>query len=275
MKIVTDQEITQIINDQEQVGWQQVLMVLRMVVKDVDEQGVASVDFTLKRFGLTVTPPKGPVMEYDSANPPGEVPLRASGLAAMVGHTYSITYARDGHGANVEGMGELLRAMMDAIPEAAAPIREEMTDGIEKRCATLEQRAKYLFDIYPAGPVGIGDSWAKTSQLPVPLPMTVDTRYILVSRKDGIVHIVAEMKITIDPDAGPIKTGPAEMTLVLLGPVRTKQAIDEKTGLIVRSETEQAFKSTITTDGPPGSQEKMIIPMRLKAVGTFELLKAK
>jgi len=274
---VTDQEITQIINDQEQVRWQQVSMMMGMEVKGVDEQGTASVDFTIKRVGLVVTPEAGPAIEYDSDNPPEEMPLRATALAAlaaMVGQSYSATFTRDGRGGNVQGIEELSRAMTDAISEVGPRSREEMVDEMQRRCAALKQRIERLFDRHPARPVGIGDSWTKRYELTAPMPMIADTTYTLMGRKDGIADIEAKSEIAIDPEAGPIRTGPAEITLTPVGPVRTKLAIDEKTGLIVRSESQKAFEGTIITDGPPGEPEKMVIPTRSNTVTTFELLKA-
>jgi len=269
---VTDQEITQTINDQEQTEWRQFSMAHALEVKNVDAAGKASVSFTCKRVALTRNPQMGPMVEYDSDDPPEQVPLSAVGLAAMVGKSFSMKVTPEGRSTDAKGFEELLRAMIEAIPEADPRITEIMSQEMKRTCDQTEQGIRLMFDMYPAGPVGIGDSWSKKYELTTPFPMVVDTTWTLIGRKNGAAHIEATSHITVDPDAGAMRIGAAEMTFKPTGPIRAKLTVDEETGLAIGSETEEyGFDCTVTTEGPPGGPERITFPMRIKTQSRFTI----
>jgi hypothetical protein len=125
--------------------------------------------------------------------------------------------------------------------------------------------------IYPDKPVGIGDSWRKTVALTQGAAMTVENEFILKDRKNGVSFIEVRSNIKSNPKAEPIVMGSTKVSYELSGKQQGLIEIEESTGRLIRSKTNQEASGHIKVEVAGQQSQGQTIPMKIDGVVTCEM----
>jgi hypothetical protein len=251
VSVTLDQTIDQTVREVAQQTKQTVVVTYSLTVEDANETGNATLsihyDSVILRAPKT---PAGPV-EYDSANPPGQVPEMASALAALVGQEYSFTLDRTGKVTQVRGAEKLLENVLHhlSIPAGATRIAAEKVLRQQLGEPELKQNLENLFAPLPDHPVAIGDSWSHTSQMNLGFPMSVQSTYTLQGREGGVAIIeVTGSAATLANPA--MNLGTMKMNYELKGEQSGSIRILEESGWTKAGEMSQHLNGSATLRGP-------------------------
>jgi hypothetical protein len=190
-------------------------------VKDVDNQGITTIEMTNKRMHMNMN--GGPVnMSYDSAKaedaegPIGQV------MGNTIGKPLTFKINATGKSVDEAGMKQMLEDMKAKATPAQAVQLDQQFDGMKD---SLSQMTAAL----PDHPVDIGDSWKTQFKMATDptQPMTVDATYTLADRRDGVAYI--------DVD------GTMKSPQGLGGTYKGQLQIDEKTGWTKRGDIKLAM----------------------------------
>jgi hypothetical protein len=282
MKMTQTQNITQSVNGQEMKMTQVMEMLLGIDCKSVDANGIMSVEMTYKTVKMTMDG-AGQKMEFDSANPkpadankPQEKMIAAI-FSAMVGCKFGMNVSPTGETAGVSGIKEMMAKMREKLGDSN---EAKMLDAFLSKMfdeKELKNMAGSLMVVFPKAPAAIGDTWYDTMSMNIMVPIDVETTYIFKSRKDGIAYIDAVAKMDMGDSAKKIEMGPAAMSMQLAGTMNSKNQVDEKTGLVKKSEMTSNFSGIVKMDGQgePNTPmaQGMSIPMSITGTATVELIK--
>jgi hypothetical protein len=169
-------------------------------VKEVDKEGLHTVDFTYDRIKMKMT---GPLeVDYDSDNKDEDPGPLAKSFAGLAGQTITMKIDRQAKVKDVQGFEKIAERM--GVPKKQF---DSQRDQMMQMIAPL-----------PGKPVGIGDSWEGTMKLSGDpnLPITLTATYTLADRKDGDAIINLTGKLASDKG----------LTGTLSGTMR----VEEKTG---------------------------------------------
>ena len=236
-------------------------------VNRVDDDGNLSIGVVYEAATFEQEGPTGSV-SYDSATST-EVPTEAIGYAALVGNGFEIELAPGGQVLAIDGVDELLQAVFDAAELPPGPegdlLRETLLAqfGEEVLADTFEQS----FNIYPQGPVAVGDSWSEQGAVNYGFALIADTTWTLVDRADGVATVEVDSTIESDPEAEPLDLGVMQMEIALAGEQSGTLLIDEATGWVIESTLTQSFEGSMSGEGV---EVPMSIESTITTVGSLE-----
>lgn len=124
-------------------------------VTEVREDGSSVCAMTLARMKVTMTPPEGEAMVFDSENPAGEVPLFDTLLSAMVGGPLVVYVNADGSIERIEGI--------DAMRTAAG---QEAAESIPDEVEFIETASELATLIAAPALAKVGDTWTAQNTWP-------------------------------------------------------------------------------------------------------------
>lgn len=251
-RMVTDQQIT--VAGQKQP--QSIGFGFTHHVKEVRDDGTAVVQITYDSVQFKQQGPTGSI-EYDSANPPANLPAMAKGFAALVGQGFTMEVTPTGKVTKIEGAGEMISNMLKQMdmpmPSARATLEEKMKEQFGDDA--LREMMEQMTAIYPGEPVGIGGSWTKRMVVSKGFPIIMDNTWTLKSRQDGVAVVDVQSKVAPNPSAGPMDMGMVKIGHQLSGTQSGTLELDEATGWTLRSTLQQKLAGKMTvTGGPQGSQ---------------------
>lgn len=124
-------------------------------VTEVREDGSSVCAMSLTRMKVTMTPPEGEAMVFDSDNPTGEVPLFDTLLSAMVDEPLVVHVNADGSIERVEGI--------DAMKAAAG---EDAAESIPEEAEFIETASELATLIAAPAAARVGDNWTAQNTWP-------------------------------------------------------------------------------------------------------------
>jgi hypothetical protein len=127
--------------------------------------------------------------------------------------------------------------------------------------------------IFHKDPAAVGDSWYDTMSMNIMMPIDIETTYIFKSRKDGIAYIDAIAKIDMGDAAKPIEMEGVKMSMQLAGTMNSTNQVDEKTGLVKKSEMTTNFSGIMKMDANAQMPQGMSMPLTMTGTATVELIK--
>lgn len=282
MKMVQTQNIVQTMNGQEIKTTQKMEWLYGLDCKSVDADGTMNIEMTYKAMKMTMENMMVK-MEFDSAKPKSADPNNPQGkmmadiFSAMVGCKFGMKVSPTGETAGISGVKEMMTKMKEKMGDSneaamVGSLLEKMFDEKE-----LKNTAGSLMVVFPKEPAAVGDSWYDTMSMNVMMPIDIETTYIFKSRKDGIAYIDAVAKFDMGDSAKPLEMGPAKMSMQMAGTMNSTNQVDEKTGLIKKSEMTMNLSGIIKMEGqgepntPMG--QGMTMPMTITGGATVELIK--
>src|SRR5689334_9964640 len=95
INVTLDQTVQQDMQGLKQQQRQTIAITYTFSVNDVDQQGASTIAVKYESVVFHANTPGGNV-DYDSANPPAQVPAMAGGFAGLVGQGYTMKIQPDG-----------------------------------------------------------------------------------------------------------------------------------------------------------------------------------
>jgi hypothetical protein len=213
-------------------------------------------------------------IEYDSTDTSVAVGPMTPILDAIVGKSFTITIAPDGHVKEIQGADVILKRIREKINELPddqmrAKMEMEAQFGMQYGEETLKANTESSFNMYPDNPVSIGDTWQRKATMNKGFPMIVDTIYTLKERKDGVAVIDIFAMIQTNRDTGPTEMGGVKLQYNMSGSVTGLMEMQESTGWPIRSNQGLRLTGNITVQSPDMAQP-MAIPMSITGPITIE-----
>ena len=263
------QETTRTWNNQERTSKETTSTTWALKVLGVDDDGTATVEVTL---GAIAMKSDGGRMsyEYDSANPPDEMPRAAAPYAAVVGKTFTMKLTSGGKVTGFEGVDALLKAAQDAIPDEG---RGRGRWGRDRMAATfsedaLKQTMEGVFGFLPGEAVAVGGSWTRTVDADHGVPVLAEEKYTLTKLEEGTATIELEAKLK--PQEKDDEAEGPRVTYDVTGTLKGTVAVDEATGCLFKTVIAQELKGDTIMSGFRGDDTERTTPITSKATITVE-----
>ncbi len=268
LRMTTDQKITQTIMGREQQILQSIGIGYSFDVREVDSLGIARVDVVY--HGVVFKQDAGGMgkFEYDSSDPPAEIPPMARGYAALVGQSFAMRISPDGHVFDVEGGDEMIADMLERIDLPEGRMKTALEDKLRDQFGNegVEEMMDNMMAIYPDKPVGINDSWTSEVVETHGFPMILNNTWTLKERRDGIAVVEVSSEAEPNLDVDPIEMGPLKMRYELKGEQSGMLELNEATGWVTAAELNQKYSGDLVMDSGPMMEngEGMSIPISIE-----------
>jgi hypothetical protein len=269
LKTTVEQRINQTVGPNAQATEQTFAVGYRMAVESVDAAGNMKVATTYDAVLFRQKGPSGAV-EYDSANPPKQVPAAAKAFAALAGLGFKSTVTPAGRVTAVEGLDAMSAEMVRKLELPDGPQKAAVQKALSEQFGeeAMKQNLQNMFALYPENPVAVGESWQRRVVVAKGFPMVLDGAYTLKSRDGGVARV--EIRATLSPNeaAGPVELGTGRMSYELKGEQSGTADVDEATGWTRSLTTNQTVSGALRfraaggvpeTNSPITIQEKVTI----------------
>jgi hypothetical protein len=233
-------------------------MLLGLTVEDVSDRGT--------RLGVRyerVQYRQGQVsetFEYDSMNPPAEVPAIVRPYHNMVKDGFSFWIGKENQITEVIGFKEFLERCMAGVPEA-----QRLQQMLNMEAASDENGISDFVDntvgLLPYGrSIRPGDAWEKIRHVGRPVPMMLTHQYTLKDLNDQMALV--DIRGTIAPSTAGIDVGPdvsGMRVTVTGGSLQGDCAIYRDTGLPQRSMVERTVDMLVTLGSQHEFRQKKVV----------------
>ena len=265
-----EQKTTRTWNDQERESKETTSTVIGLVVVSVDDDGTATIKATSWAIALKSEGGRRS-FEYDSLNPPDEVPRRAAPYAALLRKTFTMKLTPTGKVSDLEGVKAMLKAAEDAVPQEGRG-RQWLIGEVKRRFGEdgLKQTMEAAFAFLPTEPVAVGDSWKRTIAGDNGVPVIAEQTYTLTKRAEGTATI--ELKATLKPHEGGAAPRPGRGTVKyeISGTQKGTLTVDEATGCLFKTTIAQELKGKMVMSGFRGDDTERSMPVKSEATITVE-----
>ncbi len=270
LRIITEQKISQTIRGQEQNIEQTIGLGYDFDVDNVEPNGNVWVSYTY-RWAKFIQKRAGGKVVYDSSKKGLPVPPIAQGFAALLEESFSLKITPQGRVEEVKGIQAVRNNVGKKLPEG--PMKEVMMVGLKQFINEegIKELTESSMAIYPEKPVGIGGSWRKTFALTQGAAMTVENEFILKDRKNGVSFIEVRSNIKSNPKAKPMVIGSTKVSYELSGKQQGLIEIEESTGRLIRSKTNQEASGNIKVEVAGQQSQGQTIPVKIDGVVTCEM----
>jgi len=274
LRIVTEQKVSQTISGQKQNIEQTMGLGYDFDVKSVEPNGDAWVSYTY-RWTKFIQSGAGGKVVYDSSEKGLQAPPMAQGFAALLEESFSMKITPQGRVEEVKGLQDVRKNVEKKLPEG--PMKEAMMVGLKQFINEegIKELTENSMAIYPEKPVGIGDSWRKTVTLTQGAAMTLENEWILKDRKNGVSFIEVRSNIKSNPKAEPTIMGSTKVSYELSGKQKGLIEIEESTGRLIRSKTNQEASGQIKVELAGQKSQGQTIPVKIDGVVTCEMTERK
>lgn len=250
LKKTIEKEVTQEMpGGQPQVHRLRIELTLGMTVDEVRD-GQTRFRVRYDRVRYTHSMPEE-IVEYDSANPPRDLPLSIRAWHAMVGDGFAFWVGRDNQIAGVEGFQEFVQRCLAVIPPER---RDEVLLSIESSSGEngVSDFVDNAIGLLPYGEIKApGETWERTRHIGRPVPMVLDNVYTLKELDDhrAVVQIAGQ----ITPSTTLMETSRADTARVRMT-VRSGSSwgtctLFRDTGLPQQSRVEHEILMTVQMTG--------------------------
>jgi hypothetical protein len=238
-----------------------------MSVEDVDAGGAMTL---ATKYDSVLFRQKGPagVVEFDSKNPPKQLPPSAKAFAALPGLGFKMTVTSEGAIKSIDGLDDMLAELLRRLDVADGPARANLQKVLTEQFgeAAMKQNMQNLFALYPPRPVAVGESWGRKLVVAKGFPLVIDGTYTLKSRDNGVAEIALDAKVSPNADAGGVDLGTGKMSYELSGTQRGSAKVEEATGWTRSLTTEQDVAGTLRFDTPGDRDAAIPVTMKSRVV---------
>ncbi len=175
-------------------------------------------------------------MVYDSKDSKSDHSIYGA-MDSMIGKSFEVTIDPEGKILDLKGW--------DKVMGSASGGPANMIDE-----NTVKQMLETNINVYPNGPVIVGDQWKKSATTNVQMmTMTVNATYTLKEVKNGMALIKMEGKINMDPSADTTLAKGMNMNVNMSGEQSGTLHIELKTGRITTADIKQHVKGSMSMGG--------------------------
>jgi hypothetical protein len=270
LKMTMEQDVVMWINGNEQETHQTMVVTQVFDVKEVHFDGSATIEVTFDHMAMKAESPQG-VFEYDSEDPPDEVPLQAKGFAAMVGETFTMRITPEGRVTEVSGIDELYDRMLEDL-ELPEEMKKMLGEQMKRQFGNeaIKGMVENFTAVLPPEPVAVGDSWSNEITLTAGFTAILEVTGTLTDRTDGVSTIELDCTIKPLPNAPPMDMGPMSITYKLEGTQKATLKIDEGACWFAEGRITQEMEGEIIMSGMPGPEGEQSVPILIESVITIE-----
>ncbi len=301
MKITTIQDISQTIMGKEQKIVYTRNFGIEAGAKQVDANGVASIEITFRTLKETTTI-EGITRGYDSTKPQSPDDNMAQMYSAMMGESFIARVTPQGKIVGLEldklylGMADKMMESEDKmIKDRAKGRAKEAIERTNRRYGSREKRRQALkkqieqfpiftrerirsiaintLAVFPRSPVQIGDSWKDRIAVDLLALIEVDSIHTLEKHEDGTVTINVSAKRSLKDKPIVSKTGSIKSSTRLEGSYDDALKADDKSGWLISRRTEMRFTGETTVTGDNREPRGQKIPISIKATIIVEPVK--
>lgn len=227
-----------------------------MAVQNVDGAGNMKVATKYESILFRQKGPTGAI-EYDSQNPPKQVPQSARPFAALAGLGFTVTITPAGQITAVEGLDAMLAEMVRNLDLPEGPTKAAVQKALGEQFGedTMKQNLQGMFALYPETPVAVGQSWQRKTVVSKGFPVVIEGDYTLEGRTGGVARVAIKATLSPNEAAGPIDLGTGKMSYDLKGEQSGIAEMDEATGWTRSLSTTQLVSGTLRFQGAGGVPE--------------------
>ncbi len=132
LKTTMEQDIVVWIDGNEQETHQTMVIGQTLDVKDVNETGTATIEVTLGPTAIKMEGPQGS-FEYDSKNPPDEVPPPAMAWVAMLDESFTMKMTSKGRVTQITGFDKMLERLSETIEAPDEETKNAMIEDMKRQ----------------------------------------------------------------------------------------------------------------------------------------------
>ena len=265
LRMVTDQDVSQTIQGQQQETKQTLGLGYTFDVNQVNSDGSA---LTRVTYDWVLFEQDGPLgkTKYDSATPPDTVPPAAAGYAALVGQGFTMEISPAGWVQDIQGVDDMITRMLEELDLPEDPTTDSIEQSFRDQFGdkALKEGMENMMAIYPEEPIGIGDTWNKTIAVAVGFPMILENRWTLTALEDGVATVDVYTTVNPNPEAAPLEIGPFKVSYDISGAQQGTMTLDEDTGWTISAHLTQ------TLAGEVAMGDGMSWPIFLKSTTRLE-----
>jgi len=235
-------------------------------VTEVDSEGNAWMDLLYERLILEQDNGLGKV-EYDSADPPSEIPPEAQGLSALVGLGFELRMSPRGEVLETRGEDELVDKMIAAVQLSDPAAREQMEATLRQQYGgeALQNQLRDTVVQFPEEPLRVGDSWSITTETFALTTLTVKATYTLRGFDEQTARIDVHSSFATEDSMEMLDFGLFQIGYLLAGEQEGTMLVDLETGLSdIQLRQDLTGEMTIAVEG-----EEFDVP--LTAQGVFQV----
>lgn len=271
-KTLTEQNVSQIIEGQEQLTQATVGIGYDLNIREIDRNGNIWIELTYRWASLNLKSPQEEIA-YDSAGTNFEIPPAAQVLNALVSKGFYLQMTPQGRISRINGLNMMISQIKANIPEG--PAKKSLLATLEQRFdeKLIKQPIENIIAIYPDNPVTIGDSWNKTAETYENFPAIMDIKWTLKERSNNIA--VIDVNSTVRPNPTPDTAITGNIKYNLTGNQYGRIEMDELTGLIAKSTQNLNLTGTMIIPTGKAPAEKISIPVKMTSNMTLEITEQK
>jgi len=278
VRVITDQKISQTMQEQEQKIDYLTDMGMGFEVLAVDADGTASVKITYQTIRAKMSGTMG-MIEYDSTETDAAVgeddtekQMIGQMFEGMVGLSFVMKVNTQGKVVEVKGFKEMMQQMAEKIGADDPAENEEIKEFLKNFLS--EDKVKMMGSnmslAFPSQPVGIGDSWTDKETMSVGFPIEIDNTYTLKESKNGVAIVDISSMMDLGENGASIEIGPMKMNMEMTGSVQGTSEINEASGWMIRSKMKMQLAGQMSIAPNEQMPEGMTVPMSIESVITIE-----
>lgn len=266
IQLLTRQEVIQNLEGQQFETLQTLGIQYSYAVTEVDSEGNTWMDLLYERVILEQDTVLGQV-EYDSADPPAEIPPEAQGIRALIGLGFSLRMSPRGEVLETRGAEELVEQMIAALQISDPAAREQMEATLRQQYGGegLQNQLRDTVVQFPEEPLRVGDSWSTTTETFALTTLTVKATYTLRGFDEQTARIDVRSSFTTADSMEMLDFGLFQLGYVLAGDQEGTMLVNLQTGLSnIQLHQDLSGEMTIAAEG-----EQLTVP--LTAQGVFQV----
>ncbi len=270
METVIDQNITQTIEGTSQKMKQVIGNGFDYEVMEKDADGRVKIKVTYTSVYIKQESEMGSV-EYDSKNPPAEIPPLAQSYAPLVGLGFTAKISATGKVSEISGIEEMYDKLIAEMDFLSGSHRTAVENALKEQFGetAITEMMEKAMTMYCSKPVGVGDSWTSDYTLTQGMPLEMKNKWTLKERKAGIAFVDVKSKVSINPDAPGLDMGGVKIKYDVSGDQSGSLEIDESTGWVQSSKLTQQLSGTLVMDSNPMMPDGMSWPITLESTITM------
>ncbi|ADL51922.1 DUF6263 family protein [Clostridium cellulovorans] len=157
---------------------------------DVAEDGITTINVKYDSL-IEKQNAVGATLDFDSTKDMDNSTPQNLALKSIIGKEFSFKISREGKILNIDGVNEILEAIVSNIKDIDENQKGVLTHFLNQTVGNdaIKDSLNQSMDIYPGKEVKVGDSWTKETVLNAAVPMKINSAMTLKEIKDDLVTI--------------------------------------------------------------------------------------